>query len=257
MAQRVIEPLESLNRSLQSAKATVAGMLESAKAVKSQLQRMREDAKFDKILNNVESKIKVLDLAELSVPRARKPPPRFGGPGEAFHSKSVCEYFRIEYLKLIDVAIQQISDRLIDCPGLLRYCELEAMLLTGNLDEKVTQLYPELACDGRSFQTQLDMFHSLPGMTTTETEPTLNVCCNVLKHMAPAMRAMFPHVEALIRLLLVNPANQHLLQQRNEVSAACVDSKLTCVLPVDNDASIILPYVTSINILWMVFMYLR
>ena len=113
--------------------------------------------------------------------RARKPPARFGGLGEVFQSKSVCKYFRIEYLKLIDVAIQQLSDRLIDCPGLRGYCELEAMLLTGNLDEKVTQLYPELACDGPSFQTQLDMFHSLPGMTTTETAPTLNACCDVLK----------------------------------------------------------------------------
>jgi len=207
MAQHVIEPLESLNRSLQSATATVAGMLESAKAVKSQLQRMREDAEFDKILNDVESKIKVLDLEELSVPRTRKPPGRFCGLGEVFQTKSVCKYFRIEYRKLIDVAIQQLSDRLIDCPGLLRYCELEAMLLTGNLDEKVTELYPELACDGRSFQTQLDMFHSLPGMTTTETAPTLNACCDVLKNMVPAMRAMFPHVEALIRLLLVNPAS--------------------------------------------------
>jgi hAT family C-terminal dimerisation region len=81
------------------------------------------------------------------------------------------------------------------------------MLLTGNLDETVTRLYPELACDGRSFQTQLDMFHSLPGMTTTETAPTLNACCDVLKNMVPAMRALFPHVEALIRLLLVNPAS--------------------------------------------------
>jgi len=68
----------------------------------------------------------------------------------------------LKYRKLIDVAIQQLSDRLMDCPGLLRYCELEAMLLTGNLDEKVTRLYLELACDDRSFQTQLDMFHSLP-----------------------------------------------------------------------------------------------
>ena len=157
---------------------------------------MREDAEFDKIFNDVESKIKVLDLEELSVPRARRPPARFCGLGEVFQTKSVCKYFRIEYLKL-----------LIDCPGLLRYCELEAMLLTGNLDEKVTQLYPELACDGRSFQTQLDMFHSLPGMTTTETAPTLNACCDVLKNMVPAMRAMFPHVETLIRLLLVNPAS--------------------------------------------------
>ena len=141
---------------------------------------MREAAEFDKILNSVESNIKVLHLKELSVPRARRPPARFCGVGEVFHTNSVCKYFRIEYLKLIDVAIQQLSDRLIDCPGLSRYCELETMLLTENLDEKVTQLYPELACVGRSFQTQLDMFHSLPGMTT-ETAPTLNACCDVLK----------------------------------------------------------------------------
>ena len=170
---------------------------------------MREDTGFVKLVNDVESKIKVLDLDELSVPRARKPLTRFCGQGEVFQTTSVCKYFRIEYLKLIDVAIQQLSDRLIDCPGLLRYCELETMLLTGNLDKKVTQLYPELACecDGRSFQTQLEMFHSLPGLTTTETAPTLNVCCDVLKNMVPAMRAMFPHVEALIRFLLVNPAS--------------------------------------------------
>ena len=47
---------------MQSAKATIAGMLESARAVKSQLQRLREDAEFDKISNDVESKIKVFDL---------------------------------------------------------------------------------------------------------------------------------------------------------------------------------------------------
>jgi hypothetical protein len=57
MAQHHFEPLESLNRSLQSAKAAAVGMLESAKAVRSQLQRMREAAEFDKILNSVESKI--------------------------------------------------------------------------------------------------------------------------------------------------------------------------------------------------------
>ena len=65
--------------------------------------------KEKKILNDIESKIKVLDLEELSVPRARKPPARFGGLGEVFQTKSVCKYFRIEYLKLIDVAIQQLS----------------------------------------------------------------------------------------------------------------------------------------------------
>lgn len=198
-------------------------MLESAKAVKSQLQRLREDAEFDKIFNDVESKIKVLDLEELSVPRARKPPTRFSGLGEVFQTKSVRKYFRIEYLKLIDVAIQQLSDMLIDCPGLLRYCELGVILLTGNLNEKVTQLYPKLACDGRSFQTQLDMFHSLPGITTTKTALTLNACCEVIKNMVPAMRAMFPHVQHSSGFFL---STQHLLRQQNKALTVCVVSNL-------------------------------
>jgi len=96
MAQHVIEPLESLNRSLQSGKGTVAAMLESAKAVKSQLQRMREVAEFDKILNDVESKINVLHLEELSVPRSRRSSARLCDVGGVFQTKSVCKYFRIE-----------------------------------------------------------------------------------------------------------------------------------------------------------------
>jgi len=206
MAQRVIAPLESLNRSLQSTKATVSGMLESAKVVKTELaEKLRDDVEFEKLLSDAELKIKLLELEELSVPRVRKPPARFSGSGEAFQMTSVRQYFRIEYVKLIDVATQQLSDRMIDCPGFLRYCQLEAMLLTGKFDVAVTELYPELTCDGRSFQTQLDMFHSVPGMAAAEA-PTLNTCCEVLRSMAPAVRALFPYVEALVRLLLVNPA---------------------------------------------------
>ena len=75
------------------------------------------------------------------------------------------------------------------------------------LDEEVTRLYPELSGQGRSFQTQIDMCHSLPGMTLIKTPPTLNTCCEVLRTMVPAMRSMFPLVEALVRVLLVNPAS--------------------------------------------------
>jgi len=80
------------------------------------------------------------------------------------------------------------------------------MLLSGTVNEEISQQYPELKCEGRSFQTQLDMFHALPAMTTATT-PSLDTCCDVLRSMVPAMRAMFPHVEALIRLLLATPAS--------------------------------------------------
>jgi hypothetical protein len=42
------------------------------------------DKELDKIFDNVESKIKLLDVDELSVPRTRKPPARFCGLAEAY-----------------------------------------------------------------------------------------------------------------------------------------------------------------------------
>ena len=210
MAQNVIEPLESLNRSLQSVKMTVAGMLESAKTVRSQLQSLREDCKYDAIFKEAEQMIESLDLGELSTPRTKNVPTRFRGLALAFHPQSVLQHFKVEYLKLVDVAIRQLSDRIIDCPGLIRYCELEAMLLSGKVNEKISQQYPELKCLGQSFQTQLDMFHSVHtplALAMTTTRPSLHSCCEILRGMVPAMRAMFPHVEELIRLLLVNPAS--------------------------------------------------
>jgi hypothetical protein len=128
----------------------------------------------------------------------------------AFQPESVQQHFKIEYLKLVDVAIRQLNDRIIDCPGLIRYRELEAMLLSGKVNEDISQQYPELKCDGQSFQTQLNMFHAVhtrQTMATTTSRPSLDSCCDVLRGMVPSMRAMFPLVEALIRLLLVNPAS--------------------------------------------------
>jgi hypothetical protein len=48
---------------------------------------------------------------------------------------------------------------------------------------------------------------SLPEISQNSTPPTLETCTRVLRNMIPAMRAMFPHVESLVRLLLVNPAS--------------------------------------------------
>jgi len=79
------------------------------------------------------------------------------------HTDTVNTHYRIEYLKLIDVAIQQLDDRLLNCPGLIRDCDLEAIMLSGNINESVIPLYPELIAPTReSFQSQLDMFLSLP-----------------------------------------------------------------------------------------------
>jgi len=138
------------------------------------------------------------------LPRRRKPPTCFSGPAEAFYALSVHEYYRVEFFKLIDVAVQQLDERLLECPGLLRYCQLEASLLSGELKDDIN-LYPELG-DATSLQMQLNMFLSLPELKSS-TNLTLEQCVQALKKMVPEMRAMYPNVENLVRLLLVNPAS--------------------------------------------------
>ena len=99
------------------------------------------------------------------------------------------------------------------------------------------------------------MFHSLPGMTTTETAPTLNACCDVLKNMVPAMRAMFPHVEALIRLLLVNPASSA-TAERSFSSLRRLKTYLRSTCEQRRLNNVAICHVHKHMILWMVLMYL-
>ena len=100
---------------------TVAWMLEAAAAVKSQYENMREDDEFDKIWESFEANRKKLALEELGLSRTRKPPVRFCGDGEAFRATTVKQHYRIEFRKIIDVAIQQLNQRLLQCPGLSSY----------------------------------------------------------------------------------------------------------------------------------------
>ena len=82
---------------------------------------MRPDDVFAQLMTKVERQIVEFDLDPLAVPRARKPPARYSGPAEAFHTNSVETHYRIEYVKLIDVAVQQLNERLLECPGLACY----------------------------------------------------------------------------------------------------------------------------------------
>ena len=72
---------------------------------------------------------------------------------------TVEQYYRIEFRKIIDVAIQQLNQRLLQCLGLTSYCELESVLVSGKVDDNLAGRYSESTYERRSFQTQLDMFH--------------------------------------------------------------------------------------------------
>ena len=113
------------------------------------------------------------------------------------------EHFRIEYFKMLDATIQQLSDRILDCPGMRRFHELEAILLTGEVTSIASE-YPEL-CDQQSLKTELAIFLKLP--QETNVTKSLAGSATSLRNMVPEMRMMFPHVEALVRLLMINPAS--------------------------------------------------
>ena len=110
-----MEPLELMNKSLQSTTMTVAWMLEATAAVKSQYENMRGDHEFDKMLGSFDAYRKELALEEISLPRTRKPPSHFCGQGTAFRATSVEQYYRIKFRKIIDVATQQLNQRLLQC----------------------------------------------------------------------------------------------------------------------------------------------
>lgn len=167
---------------------------------------MREQIKFDELFATVESAITKLELEMLSLPRRKRPPVRFTGPAEAYQPDMTRDYFRIEYLKMIEVSLQQLCHRILQCHGLIRYQELETVLLSGQVT-KIVHDYPELSSDseGRSLQTELDMFRTLPAVN--DESPNLSAYTRALRSMVPTMRAMFAHVEALVRLLTVNPAS--------------------------------------------------
>ena len=191
-------------------------MLESTKAVKTHLISLRNDKEFDDIVTDVELKVKELDLEPLTLPRRKNLPKRFSGPAEAYNPATVVEHFRIEYFKMLDATIQQLSDRILDCPGMRRFHELEAILLTGKVTSIASE-YPEL-CDQQSLKTELAIFLKLP--QETNVTKSLAGSATSLRNMVPEMRMMFPHVEALVRLLMVNPASP--LHRQREVSVVFV-----------------------------------
>jgi hypothetical protein len=114
---------------------------------------------------------------------------------------------------MLDVSIAQLASRLVKPSGIQRYKEFEMILMTGKVSDVVSE-YPELHCNS-SLKAELKMFSLLPAMCNAIENSTVNVstCVEILQTMVPAMRAMFPTLEALVRLLLVNPASSAMAER--------------------------------------------
>ena len=71
---------------------------------------------FEDIMREVNARIEQLKLEPLCVPRRKQPPKRLSGPAAAYHPATVSQHYMVEYFKLLDVSIQQLSDGILDCP---------------------------------------------------------------------------------------------------------------------------------------------
>lgn len=80
------------------------------------------------------------------------------------------------------------------------YDQLEKCLLLGEVTDVCTR-YPEISKAGKpALQTQLSMFRQQFQYQTTEE------AAGMLRSAVPEVRALFNHVETLLRILLVIPA---------------------------------------------------
>jgi hypothetical protein len=76
-------------------------------------------------------------------------------------------------------------------------------LLSGQVSDLASS-YPELQ-PLNTLQIEISMFHTTQNLGVMKSSVD-NYAKHLMK-MSPEVRGMFPHVEALVRLLLVNPAS--------------------------------------------------
>jgi hypothetical protein len=198
MALSIFEPLEELCIALQSESQTVSGMKRAVDAVISCLESLRTKEAFSDILLHAKAAVTKLDLKEICIPRPRRPPRRNDSGGDEYQAQSVEDHFRAEFFKVIDMAAEQLKDRFHQ-PGIMQYMKIEQCLLDSNENMDVLLPYPEINIS--RLRVQLGLFQ-MQYQFCNVTQAS-----EVLRSMTPECRALFCHVEVLVKLLLVVPAS--------------------------------------------------
>ena len=173
MALRVFSPLEQLNKSLQSSTATIGGMIAAVHVIKRELAAMRTPDTFNELFEEANRNTAKLDLDPITLPRRRQPPRRLTGSAPAYHAQTASEHYRLEFFRLLDSAITQLSERFSEnAVGLQKYRKLEEILLTGVVDGETISAYPEL--DAKGLAVELGMFRHNHTYTCVSVE-----LCNI------------------------------------------------------------------------------
>ena len=104
MALKLFNILENLNRSLQcrsALSATLTGMLEAVKIVRSELQEMRNVSSFKSIFNDAVTAAAQLNLDSIELPRQHKPPKRYCGPANAHAASTAEDYYCVIFFSFL------------------------------------------------------------------------------------------------------------------------------------------------------------
>ena len=108
------------------------------------------------------------------------------------------EYYRVQFFTAIDVAILNLNTRFesTDLTKLERLCDV---LLTGKLDRDISINYPELSVS--ELEIELPMYYR------NYKRDNIAEHVKVFKEMKPEGKTLFPHIQKLLKIILVNPIN--------------------------------------------------
>jgi len=125
------------------------------------------------------------------------------------HFSSMEQMLMLTLLIVVDVDSYK-NDRLLNCPGLIQNCELEAILFSWNINESVIPLRPEIVAHTvKRIISKSTGYAPVSARNCTDyrTARCRYVHTSSEKHGADRQCVqrcnMFPQVESLVRLLLV------------------------------------------------------
>lgn len=149
------------------------------------------------MFENVNLELEANNLEHISLPRQRRPPARLTGSAAAFVAPSALDHYRAIFFTLLDTTITQLQARFhqesMECCS-----ELGNALLTGATN-RATDAYPELP--SAQLALEISMFRRAYKYSSIDEAVTL------FRSLSTECRQLFPHVEQLLRLLLVLPVS--------------------------------------------------
>ena len=196
-AQPILQAMKAFNRGLQGSTVTVSGMLQAADVTRNGLTSLRNDDSFSEIFDAAQKGVRDYRLTTIDLPRRKKIPKRLDDGFENAFQATSKDLYRVQFFQAIDSAVMDLHER-FHSSDLDQYNLLASALPTGNVKPSIIDEYPEISSllpqELRFFQTKFR------GSTIEDFRL-------IMKNMVPEVRAMFPHVERLLRLCLISPSS--------------------------------------------------